>query len=227
MASLKAPRFQEIKTLYQQETRTVLPGEFPLERMSNALVKEAFDRVIAAMAAVVFLPILAVIALLIRLDSPGPVLYIAIRRGRLGNVFTCYKFRTMYYGAATDRTAMPGDARITRVGRFLRRTSLDELPQLINVLRGEMSLIGPRPHRLDLDQKFERSNDSYAFRRFVKPGITGWAQVNGYRGPAENMEAMQGRVRYDLEYIYNWSLMLDLKILFLTVFGRKVRQNAH
>lgn len=164
------------------------------------------------------LPMLA-IALAIRLKSPGPAIYRQLRHGLDGHEFTIYKFRTMTMGGSDTpyKQATRDDPRVTALGSFLRRTSLDELPQLINVLQGRMSLVGPRPHPLKLNEEHTNLIRRFILRHKVRPGITGWAQINGFRGETETLEKMQGRIEYDLEYINNWSFWFDLKILILTV----------
>ena len=166
--------------------------------------------------------------MLIRRESPGPVFFMQRRYGFNQEPFRIYKFRSM--SAQEDgrvvTQAIAGDSRVTRVGRFIRRTNIDELPQLLNVLRGEMSLVGPRPHAMAHDQAFEREVALYARRHNVRPGITGWAQVNGWRGETDTPEKVLGRVAHDLFYIDNWSLMLDLSIMVRTVFSRKAYKNA-
>jgi len=194
------------------------------------LLKSAVDKTLAATALILGAPLLLGLAIAIKLDSRGPVLFRQNRDGFGDRVIGVYKFRTMY-ADVTDHSCRqqtrPNDPRVTRIGRFLRRWSLDELPQLINVLRGEMSLVGPRPHAVSM-QVEERSNrdivPDYALRHHVKPGITGWAQVNGYHGPVATEEGLRARVRYDLEYINNWSLWFDFLILLRTltiVFGQR------
>jgi putative colanic acid biosynthesis UDP-glucose lipid carrier transferase len=169
------------------------------------------------------------IALAIKLTSQGPVLFKQPRHGENGREFNVLKFRTMRVMETGDRVtqASRGDPRVTKVGAFLRRTSLDELPQFINVVRGEMSLVGPRPHAVAHNEFYRTKILEYMRRHKVKPGITGWAQVNGLRGETDTLEKMVARVEHDLVYIRTWSLWLDLKIVFLTMFGRKVRQNAY
>ena len=196
------------------------------------LVKDALDRLIAAAALAFLAPLLALIAAAIRLDSNGPVFYRQKRHGIYGRTIEVLKFRTMYIDRCDDgsscltKQATRRDPRITRVGRLLRRASLDELPQLINVLRGQMSLVGPRPHAVSHDEHYARLIDHYAARQSVKPGITGWAQVNGMRGETETLEKMAKRIQYDLDYIGNWSLGLDLTILLRTVFVGFVHPEA-
>lgn len=191
-------------------------------------VKTVEDYVIAASALVIFAPVMLLTALAIKLDSNGPVFFKQRRHGVNKRVIEVLKFRTMTVmeDGADIRQAVAGDVRVTRVGRFLRRTSLDELPQLVNVLRGEMSLIGPRPHALVHDDKFDEMLEGYANRHKVKPGMTGWAQVHGFRGPTETSDKMRGRVDHDLWYIDNWSLWLDLRILAKTVVVGFKQKNA-
>lgn len=192
------------------------------------LTKRAFDLVGAGFGLVFLSPLLLVVAVLIKLDSPGPVFYRQARRGFNGAPFHIWKFRSMRVtesGTAMTQ-AQAGDKRITRIGRFLRRYSIDELPQLINVLGGEMSLVGPRPHALVHDDELGEQLASYAHRQRIKPGISGWAQVNGYRGVTSTFEQIEGRTRHDLYYIDNWSVFLDCWIIVLTVFSARTRQNA-
>ena len=194
----------------------------------EVVVKRVFDCCAAAVALVLLSPLLAAVGLLIRLDSPGPALFCQRRYGFNQQPFRIYKFRSMTTmdDGREVMQAKTGDARITRVGAILRRLNIDELPQLFNVLRGEMSLVGPRPHALAHDQQFERGIALYARRHNVKPGITGWAQVNGLRGETTTNEIMRKRVEHDLYYIDNWSLALDFRVLLLTVFSRKAYRNA-
>ncbi|MFQ6017015.1 MAG: undecaprenyl-phosphate glucose phosphotransferase [Kiloniellaceae bacterium] len=187
------------------------------------LSKSLEDRVLALLFLILLAPALVVIALAIKLDSRGPVLFKQHRQGFNNNLFEVWKFRTMHTDVADPRgeiQAKKNDPRITRIGHFLRRTSLDELPQLVNVLRGDMSIVGPRPHAVGTKAKghlFEDVVDSYAGRHRVKPGITGWAQVNGWRGETDTMEKIQKRVECDLYYIDNWSVWLDLFIIAKTL----------
>ena len=203
----------------------------PLDEVA-VLVKRIEDVVITLVCLLVTLPLMFVIALSIKLDSRGPVLFRQKRLGANNLPFNLLKFRSMYV-EQTDplghQLTRPGDPRITRVGRFLRMTSVDELPQLINVLRGEMSLVGPRPHPLAASAagvSYARAISEYPIRHRVKPGITGWAQVNGWRGETTTIEQIRQRVEHDLYYIENWSLALDLEILGRTVFAVLSRANA-
>ncbi len=191
-------------------------------------IKDVSDRVLSVFLLIALSPLLLAIMVAIRLDSRGPVLFKQMRHGWDGKPIRVYKFRTMRVLEEGDSftQAVPGDNRVTRVGAFLRRTSLDELPQLFNVFQGKMSIVGPRPHPIQLNQQFMEQIDSYMQRHKVKPGITGWAQVNGFRGPTDTLEKMERRVEYDLYYIENWSLWFDLRIIIMTVFNGFVHENA-
>jgi undecaprenyl-phosphate galactose phosphotransferase/putative colanic acid biosynthesis UDP-glucose lipid carrier transferase len=191
--------------------------------------KRAVDIVVSALALIFFLPLMTLTALAIRLESPGPVIFRQTRKGFNGREFTIYKFRTMTVqeNGTTIVQATPGDSRVTGLGRILRSSSIDELPQLVNVLRGDMSLVGPRPHALAHDDYFETVLSDYAFRHHVKPGITGWAQCNGARGATPSVEHISERVKLDLWYINNWSFWLDIQILFKTMFEVLRKHNAY
>jgi polysaccharide biosynthesis protein PslA len=200
----------------------VLIDERPLKDW-RAGKKFAFDIVIGSLVLVVLSPFLALIALAIRFDSPGPVLFRQPRLGFNNRLFTCYKFRSMHHEMTDlmgDRQVTRGDPRVTRLGKWLRALSLDELPQIFNVMKGNMSLVGPRPHPPNTkaaDKLFSDVVAKYAFRHRVKPGITGWAQVNGWRGETKTVEQIENRVACDLAYIENWSVWFDLRIMMLTV----------
>jgi Undecaprenyl-phosphate glucose phosphotransferase len=192
------------------------------------VMKRAMDLGVSALLLLLLALPMAGLALAIRLDSPGPALFRQRRLGFNQGEFDMLKFRTMRHDPGAPLVqARPDDERVTGVGRWLRRTSLDELPQLINVLRGEMSLVGPRPHAVALNAAFMRQIRQYATRHRVKPGITGLAQVYGWRGTTDTEEKMAGRVSHDLYYIENWSLMLDLKILALTIVTGFAHKNAY
>ncbi len=196
----------------------------------NRVIKELEDRILALIFLLLASPFMAFIALSVKLSSPGPVLFKQKRHGWGGREINIYKFRTMYVDHPTSegvKQTTRDDPRVTRIGRFLRRTSLDELPQLINVLQGRMSLVGPRPHAIEHNEFFKEKVDSYMQRHKVKPGITGWAQVNGLRGETDTLEKMQKRVEYDLYYIEHWSLGFDLKILALTFIHGFIHKNAY
>ena len=200
-------------------TQTVELRRAPLTRAELA-AKRFFDFSLASLALIGLAPLMLVTALLIRLDSSGPVLFRQKRNGFNGRPFDILKFRTMHVlenGAAIQQ-ATRNDPRVTRLGHLLRRSSIDELPQLFNVLRGDMSLVGPRPHAMSHNSKYEKLIANYAFRHHVKPGLTGWAQVNGYRGETKDPVLMQRRVEHDVWYIENWSFWLDIQIIFKTVW---------
>jgi Undecaprenyl-phosphate glucose phosphotransferase len=200
----------------------------PLSTAERA-VKRAMDVVIATLALIFFLPVMALTTIAIRLDSPGPIIFRQHRKGFNGRQFMMFKFRTMSVqeNGATVVQATRNDPRITPIGALLRSASIDELPQLVNVLRGEMSLIGPRPHALAHDSYFEKVLSDYAFRHHVKPGMTGWAQCNGARGATPTVEQIAERVKLDLWYINNWSLWLDIQILIKTFFEVLRKRNAY
>ncbi len=195
----------------------------------DRLGKRIFDIATAALALALLAPLLAVVAVLIRFEGPGPVMFRQTRYGFNQEPFRIFKFRSMrtMEDGANVVQATRNDARVTRIGAFLRRSSIDELPQLLNVLRGDMSMVGPRPHAMAHDQLYVDKLARYARRHNVKPGITGWAQVRGHRGEIAHDAGMQARLEHDLYYIDNWSLWLDIKIIMLTVFSRKARANAY
>jgi Undecaprenyl-phosphate glucose phosphotransferase len=203
--------------------------ERPLSGWASIL-KQVEDAVLSLLLVVLFLPLMGIIALGVKLDSKGPVFFRQQRFGFNNNPIWVYKFRTMHPGAAEDpqvRQAQRSDPRVTRFGRLLRRTSLDELPQLFNVLKGEMSLVGPRPHAIAHNEYYAKCIDRYLHRHRVKPGITGWAQVNGLRGETPTIEAMHARVKHDLFYIENWSIWFDLWILLRTFGVGFIHPNAY
>jgi Undecaprenyl-phosphate glucose phosphotransferase len=200
----------------------------PLTR-SEIIQKRPFDLVFAAAAILVSTPLLILVTLLIKLDSPGPIFFVQRRFGFNQQPFRIIKFRSMRTldDGAVIQQARPDDPRLTRIGRWLRRWNIDEIPQLFNVLTGDMSLVGPRPHALSHDREYEHRISLYARRHNMKPGITGWAQIHGLRGETDTDEKMRKRVEYDLFYIDNWSLWLDLKIIARTVLSRTSYQNAY
>lgn len=196
----------------------------------NRLLKSIEDKVLAFVIFMLISPLLLLISIAIKLTSKGPVFFKQKRHGWDGRIITVYKFRSMkehkeFNGSVTQ--AIKKDTRITRLGAFLRRTSLDELPQFYNVLQGRMSIVGPRPHAVAHNEHYKEVVDQYMLRHKVKPGITGWAQINGWRGETDTLEKMQRRVEFDLFYIENWSLWLDLKIVFMTIFKGFVDKNAY
>ncbi len=199
-------------------------------------VKGIFDRVVAALLIVLTAPIMAAVALAIKLESPGPVLFRQKRYGFNNELIEVWKFRSMYVDrcdADARKLVTKDDPRVTRVGRFIRKTSLDELPQLFNVLKGDLSLVGPRPHATQAkaaDALYQEVVEGYFARHKVKPGITGWAQINGWRGETDTYEKIEKRVQYDLEYIENWSLWFDIYILLMTpiaLLSRRNKENAY
>jgi Undecaprenyl-phosphate glucose phosphotransferase len=207
---------------------TICLTEQPLGPMQS-MAKRLFDIVVAGIALVMLSPVLAGIAVLIRRETPGPALFLQRRRGFNQEEFRIWKFRTMT--TLDDGEIVPqavkGDARITRMGAWLRRYNLDELPQLMNVLKGEMSIVGPRPHAVSHDRHYEARIATYPRRLNVKPGLTGWAQIHGLRGPTLGEGEMEARVAHDLHYIDNWSMSLDLYIIAMTVVSPQAYRNAH
>jgi len=201
----------------------------PLENMLNRFIKRLFDICFSIFVIVfVFSWLVPVLALLIKLQSKGPVFFVQMRSGRDNKPFKCYKFRSMRINDESDKKqATRDDARITKIGAFIRRMSLDEFPQFINVLRGNMSVVGPRPHMISHTEQYAKLIDTFMVRHFLKPGITGWAQINGLRGETKSTEDMLARVEADVWYLENWSFLLDLKITFLTAIGSfKKNKNA-
>lgn len=198
----------------------LLPRKEPLELITNQYFKRGFDILFSITVIVLIFPwLFPILALLIKLSSPGPVFFKQLRSGKNNEVFTCLKFRSMKINAVSDdKQAERDDDRITWIGKFLRKTNLDELPQFFNVLFGEMSVVGPRPHMLKHTEEYARIIDNFMVRHLVKPGITGWAQVKGFRGETENDHKMRKRVQYDVWYIENWSFLLDLRIILLTTW---------
>ena len=195
---------------------------------SASVGKRMLDLAVAAPAFLLLAPLFLLLALLITIDSAGPVLFRQRRTGACGKTFEILKFRTMHVmeDGAEVKQAVDGDPRTTRIGRFLRRYSLDELPQLFNVLNGDMSLVGPRPHAMAHDAYYGSTVADYGYRFAVKPGMTGWAQVNGHRGPTPTFAVMQARIDHDVWYVKNASFALDLKILFQTPFAVVSPKNA-
>jgi len=196
---------------------------------TNAVVKRLSDIVLGTAILVAISPLLLLIALGVKLSSPGPVLFKQRRYGLDGREVVVYKFRSMKCmdDGAVVKQATKNDERVTPFGAFLRRTSLDELPQFINVVQGRMSIVGPRPHAVAHNEQYRKLIRSYMIRHKVRPGITGWAQVNGLRGETETVDKMQARIEYDLDYLRHWSLTLDLQIIWRTLFVVWKKQNAY
>jgi putative colanic acid biosynthesis UDP-glucose lipid carrier transferase len=186
---------------------------------SNGFIKRASDIILSLLILILIAPLLLLIAIAIKLDSPGPVIFKQRRYGLDGEEILVYKFRSMRVceDGDTIRQARKGDERITRIGAFLRKNSLDELPQFVNVLQGRMSIVGPRPHAVAHNEIYRNLIKGYMIRHKVKPGITGWAQVNGYRGETRTLDKMQARIDHDLDYLRNWSLRLDMRIILKTI----------
>ena len=195
----------------------------------NAMVKRLSDIVLASLILLAIAPLLAGIALGVKITSPGPVLFRQRRYGLDGREIVVYKFRSMTVAedGAVVTQATKNDQRVTPFGGFLRRTSLDELPQFVNVLQGRMSIVGPRPHAIAHNEQYRKLIKSYMIRHKVRPGITGWAQVNGLRGETETVDKMQARIEYDLDYLRHWSLKLDFHIIWKTIFVVLKKQNAY
>ncbi len=195
----------------------------------NSMIKRGSDIILGACIQVMLLPIMLVIAIAVKATSKGPVIFRQRRYGLYGEEIIVYKFRSMTVAedGAKVVQATKNDQRVTKIGAFLRRSSLDELPQFINVLQGRMSIVGPRPHAVAHNEQYRKLIKGYMLRHKVKPGITGWAQVNGLRGETETLDKMEARVEYDLDYLRNWSLWLDIQIIFRTVKVVLARENAH
>ncbi|MDI5985653.1 undecaprenyl-phosphate glucose phosphotransferase [Halomonas sp. M4R5S39] len=228
------PEFGEIQLLNHQISEVA--GRFAIDLSVTPMVetarfvKRVEDIVLGSLFLLISLPVCLMIAVILKCQSPGPVLFKQYRMGINGKQFKVYKFRSMEVheeasGQVTQ--ARRGDPRVTRFGAFLRRTSLDELPQFYNVLQGRMSVVGPRPHALVHNEQYKELVESYMKRHKVKPGMTGWAQVNGFRGETDTLDKMERRVEHDLWYIDNWSLWLDLRIIFLTIVKGFTGKNAY
>jgi putative colanic acid biosynthesis UDP-glucose lipid carrier transferase len=200
----------------------------PLENMFNRMMKRLFDIFFALFIIIfVFSWLFPILAIIIKMETPGPIFFVQKRSGRDNHPFNCYKFRSMQVNKDSDKVqATRTDSRITKVGAFLRKTSLDELPQFFNVLIGNMSTVGPRPHMISHTEQYAQLIDRFMVRHFLKPGITGWAQVNGLRGETRTTEAMLQRVEADVWYLENWSFIFDMKIIFLTIWN-SVKGDKH
>ena len=219
--SISRNNFFQFDLGYIETQPILLRSKFPLDYLTNVVLKRAFDVLFSVLILVfVCIWLFPIIALLIKLDGKGPVFFLQKRYGYHDGVFNCLKFRTMCLnGDSASKTTQENDQRITKIGRFLRKTSLDEMPQFLNVLKGEMSVVGPRPHMLLVDDFYKLKIGRYAIRSLVKPGVTGLAQVNGLRGDAGDMNIeMQKRILADAFYVKNWTVSLDLVIILKTVF---------
>jgi putative colanic acid biosynthesis UDP-glucose lipid carrier transferase len=201
----------------------------PISGDVQGIVKDLFDKLFSFAVLILLLPLFVVIGILIKLSSPGPVFFKQPRLGLNGRPFNVYKFRSMkiHQENGTVTQATQDDPRVTPIGSFLRRTSLDELPQFINVLMGDMSVVGPRPHALQHNEMYKDRLEMYMLRHRVKPGITGWAQIHGYRGETDTVDKMAKRVQFDLHYIQNWTFWMDLKIIAWTAFKGWTGNNAY
>ena len=189
----------------------------PLMLLGNRVMKRLFDIAFSATVLVMLSPLFPILALIIKMQSKGPVFFKQLRTGLNGESFMCYKFRSMHVNADADRVqATKHDPRKFPFGEFMRKTNLDELPQFLNVLKGDMSIVGPRPHMIFHTEKYSALIGKYMVRHFSKPGITGYAQVTGFRGETEELWQMEGRIQKDIWYIENWSMWLDIKIIFKT-----------
>ena len=207
---------------------TLSTKDNPIAYLRNRVLKRAFDIVFSLFVIVFILSwLFPIIVILIKMESYGSALFIQDRVGFQEKIFGCFKFRSMSVKENGEvKQATQNDSRVTKTGAFLRKSSLDEMPQFFNVLMGDMSIVGPRPHPVSLDIEFKNRTEDYILRHYTKPGITGWAQVNGFRGPTDTDGKIFGRTEYDLWYLQNWSFLFDLKIIFMTVFGSKVRKNV-
>nr|WP_284701126.1 undecaprenyl-phosphate glucose phosphotransferase [Rhodoplanes tepidamans] len=218
----------KLQSAVARQSFTVEIQRAPLTAVERG-TKRLMDIAIATVSLAVLAPLMAVVAIAVRLDSPGPVIFRQRRKGFNGREFVVFKFRTMTVleDGASVVQARRVDPRITRLGRILRRTSIDELPQFLNVLRGEMSVVGPRPHAVVHDDEYGKIIANYAFRHHVKPGMTGWAQIHGYRGETAQLHLMEKRVLLDLWYINNWTIALDCRIVLKTVYELLREPNGH
>ncbi|OAT31506.1 capsular polysaccharide sugar transferase [Buttiauxella brennerae ATCC 51605] len=216
----------QLRTIYNIQTISILSSPF---EGGGSFVKRAEDLVLGSIIMVLISSLLLIIGIGIKLTSRGPVFFKQDRYGLSGQKIKVWKFRTMHVMENSDKVvqATKDDPRVTRFGAFLRRTSLDELPQFFNVLQGSMSIVGPRPHAVTHNEQYRKQVENYMIRHKVKPGITGLAQINGYRGEIDALYKMEKRVQYDIEYIQNWSLWLDIKIIIKTIFKGFIGKNAY
>lgn len=226
----KYTRAKRVKIDFYDGVPVMMFRKEPLESPLNRILKKIFDLVFAvSVTLLIFTWLFPVLAILVKLSSKGPVFFKQKRSGEGNNTFTCLKFRTMRVNKASDELqATKNDKRITKIGAFMRKTNLDELPQFLNVLVGNMSVVGPRPHMVAHTEQYSELISNYLVRHYAKPGITGWAQVNGYRGETRTLKDMSGRVKYDIYYIENWSFFLDLKIIWKTILNMiRGEENAY
>jgi len=220
---------KNVSMTYCGELPIITIRKVPLENIFSRIIKRVFDILFSFVVLFFGFPIYALISIAIKIDSKGPIFFNPFKIGYNKKIFKMFKFRSMVVTPPEihkNCSTIRNDPRITRFGSFIRKHNLDELPQFFNVLKGEMSVVGPRPHRVSLDKEFQNSIDNYMLRHLIKPGISGWSQTNGWRGPTDTRERMQKRVEHDLWYLENWSFWLDMKIIFLTLFGKKAKNNA-
>lgn len=220
----------KVQITFYENTPVLMFRREPLESVVNRFLKKVFD-ICFSLAVILFIfPwLFPILILLIKIESPGPVFFKQERSGRDNRSFTCLKFRSMRLNTTSDsKQAQKGDSRITKFGAFMRKTSIDELPQFFNVFFGDMSVVGPRPHMINHTKEYSELINNYLVRQYAKPGITGWAQINGFRGETKELIDMENRVEYDIWYIENWSLLLDVKIIVRTIVNVfKGEENAY
>ncbi|MFB9076911.1 undecaprenyl-phosphate glucose phosphotransferase [Flavobacterium procerum] len=211
----------KVEVAFYENTPVLMLRAEPLEIAVNRIIKKIFDVCFSLLVILLIFPwLLPIVMIFIKLESPGPIFFKQIRSGRDNESFICLKFRSMYVNdQAHNKQAGKGDLRVTKFGSFMRKTSIDELPQFFNVFFGSMSVVGPRPHMINLAKEYGELIDNYSVRHYAKPGITGWAQVNGYRGETKKLIDMENRVECDIWYIENWSLLLDIKIIVRTLIN--------
>jgi putative colanic acid biosynthesis UDP-glucose lipid carrier transferase len=214
-------RSRRVEITFYENTPVLMLRAEPMEGTVNLLLKRTFDIIFSLLVIGLIFPwLFPIIVIMIKMDSAGPVFFKQQRSGRENDSFFCFKFRTMQVNTDSDQLqATKGDSRVTKMGAFMRRTNIDELPQFFNVFLGSMSVVGPRPHMLRHTEQYSELINNYLVRHYAKPGITGWAQVNGYRGETKELIEMRDRVDYDIWYIENWSLLLDVRIIYMTVFN--------
>lgn len=220
----------KVDILFYENTPVLSFRREPLEYTVNRLLKKAFDLLFSLGVIVLIFPwLFPILMIIIKIESPGPIFFKQERTGRDKESFSCWKFRSMYVNKQADQLqAGKGDPRVTKFGAFIRKTSIDELPQFFNVFWGHMSVVGPRPHMVNHTEQYSNLINNYLVRHYAKPGITGWAQVNGYRGETKELIDMQNRVEHDIWYIENWSILLDIKIIIKTILNVfKGEKNAY
>lgn len=216
-------------TIQQGSNMLLTSRKEPLNNINNALLKRAFDLICSSLFLFTLFPVIYVIvAIIIKRQSPGPVIFKQERSGLNGKVFTCYKFRSMHVNKDADLVqATLNDPRKFKFGDFMRKTNIDELPQFINVWLGDMSMVGPRPHMLKHTEQYSQLIKEYMVRHWVKPGITGWAQIMGLRGETKELKQMEDRVKADIWYVENWNFWLDVKIIWKTVWNMITRNEKN